>query len=271
MKTLQGSVVIVVAFSLLSCGFFGALTPAPREHARDPGSQAYDPDAPGPVTDLTATAGDGEIVLAWVNPEDEDFEGVIVRHMDGVSPAGPTDGTQIYAGAETTFTHTELTNGTTYYYTVFAHDGVPNYSTGAEAQATVGQTDSIPPEVMEQIIIARQYIGYFQTGYYLLIVFMVLLAAGIVLINRNVRDATRVLGIVLLVYGVLELAAFFYARNLVPPSLPLHDLPASLQPWVLGVYGDLLAPLQILGLVVLVAGAVLLVVSFVYRPRRAED
>ena len=130
---------------------------------------------------------------------------------------------------------------------------------------------SIPPEVMEQMMLARQYIGYFQTGYYYLIGFMVLLVLGIILINRNVRGTTRSLGIALLIYGALEFAGVYVARNFMPTSLPLPDIPSSLQMWLMGLSGDLLAPLQMFSLGVLIGGVVLLVVSFVYKPRIAED
>ena len=130
---------------------------------------------------------------------------------------------------------------------------------------------SIPPEVMEQMILARQYIDYFQTYYYVLIGFMVLLVLGIILINRSVRGTTRSLGIALLIYGALEFAGVYVARNFMPTSLPLPDIPSSLQMWLMGLFGDLLAPLQMFSLGVLIGGVVLLVVSFVYKPRIAED
>ncbi len=129
----------------------------------------------------------------------------------------------------------------------------------------------IPPEVMEQMMLARQYIGYFQTAYSALIGFMVLLVLGIILINRNVRGTTRSLGISLLIYGALEFAGVYVARNFMPTSLPLPDIPSSLQMWLMGLFGDLLAPLQMFSLGVLIGGVVLLVVSFVYKPRMAED
>lgn len=129
----------------------------------------------------------------------------------------------------------------------------------------------ISSEVMDQIILARQYIGYFQTGYYALIGFMVLLVLGIVLIHHNVRESTRSLGISLLVYGVLEFVGVFIARNYVPTILPLEELPSSLEVWLTGLYGDFLAPLQWFSLGVLIGGIILVVVSFVYKPREAED
>jgi hypothetical protein len=130
---------------------------------------------------------------------------------------------------------------------------------------------SIPPEAMEQMLLVRQNIHSFQTYYYYLIGFMVILAAGIVLINRNVRGSARGLGIIFLIYGVLEFAGVYLASNLAPTSLPLHDIPLSLQPWLMGIYSDLLVPLQMFSLGALIGGVVLLVVSFVYKPREEED
>ncbi len=129
----------------------------------------------------------------------------------------------------------------------------------------------IPPDVMTQLTQARQYISYAQTVYYALIGFMVLLIALIILIHRDVRKSTRDLGITLLLYGAIEFAGVFLARNFMPSGLPLHQIPSSLQTWVLGLTSDLLAPLQTFSIGVMAAGVVLLVVSFVYKPRAAEE
>jgi len=129
---------------------------------------------------------------------------------------------------------------------------------------------SIPPDVMEQIIRARQGIGYFQTGYYVLIGFLVLLILGVVLINRNVKDITRGLGITFLTYGVLEYVGIFLAKYFVPFFPTLSGIPSSLQMWVLGVYDNLFTPLEMFSLGCLIGGVVLIIVSFVYRPRTAE-
>lgn len=131
-----------------------------------------------------------------------------------------------------------------------------------------GESD-IPPETMAQIMQARQYISYFQTGYYVLMGFMVLLVLAIILIQRDVRRITRGLGITLLIYGAIEFAGLYVARNYLPTSLPLDQIPSSLQMWALGLVSDFLAPLQAFSLGLLIGGVVLLVVSFVYRPRAA--
>jgi len=129
----------------------------------------------------------------------------------------------------------------------------------------------ISSDVMEQIVLARQYVSYFRTGYYALIAFMVLLVLGIILIHRNVKDSTRTLGIGFLIYGIIEFASVYVLRNFVPNTLPLDDLPSTLQTWLLGLYGDFLAPLQWFSLGILILGAILLAASFIYRPGEVED
>jgi len=129
---------------------------------------------------------------------------------------------------------------------------------------------SIPPEVMAQIIQARQYISYAQMAYYGLIGLMVLLVLGIVLLHRSVKGATRELGITFLLYGALEYAGVWATRNFMPTSLPLPDIPSSLQPWLTGLISDFVAPLEILGIGLMAGGAALIIVSIVYPRWRGE-
>ena len=129
----------------------------------------------------------------------------------------------------------------------------------------------IPPEAMAQIVQAKQVISYFRFGYYLLIAFMVLLVIGIILLRRDVRKITRPLGISLLVYGAMEFAGVLVARNYLPLSMPLSGIPPSLQTLVVGLFSDMLAPLQAFSLSLLIGGVVLLAVSFIYRRGAAGD
>ena len=122
-----------------------------------------------------------------------------------------------------------------------------------------------------QIVQVRQVIGYYQTGYYVLIGFLVLLILGVVLINRNVKDITRGLGITFLAYGALEYVGIFLAKYFVPSLPPLSGIPSSLQVWVLGVYDNLFTPLEMFSLGCLIGGVVLIIASFVYRPHMAEE
>ena len=130
---------------------------------------------------------------------------------------------------------------------------------------------SIPPEVMAQLIMVREIIGYAQMAYYGLIGLMVLLVLGIILLHRSVKGATRELGITFLIYGALEYASVWATRNFLPTTLPLPDMPPSLQTWLTGLIGDLVAPLETLGIGLMVGGAVLIIVSIVYPRWRREE
>lgn len=128
----------------------------------------------------------------------------------------------------------------------------------------------IPPEVMSQIVQARQYISYVQTAYYGLIGLMVVLVLGIILLHRSVKRATRELGITFLIYGIIEYASVWATQRYLP-EMPLLDMPLSIQTWLNGFIADLIAPMQVLGIGLMVGGAALIIVSIVYpRLRRAE-
>ncbi len=128
--------------------------------------------------------------------------------------------------------------------------------------------DSLSPEVQAQLEQARQYIAYFQLGYKLLIGFMLLLILGIVLINRQVRGATRKLGTIFVTYGAFEYAGIFTAKYFAGAQLAQFPVPPQLQAWIPQVFGDLLAPLEMFSLGLLIGGVVLLIVSFIYKPRQ---
>jgi len=127
---------------------------------------------------------------------------------------------------------------------------------------------SLGPEVLAQLEQARQYIGYFQLGYKLLIGFILLLILGIILINREVRGATRKLGIIFTTYGAFEYLGIFIIKNLAGTQLTKLDVPAQLQTLLPQLLSDFLAPLEIFSICIMVAGVALIIVSFVYKPRQ---
>ncbi|MFH0768685.1 MAG: hypothetical protein V1932_03850, partial [Chloroflexota bacterium] len=92
---------------------------------------------------------------------------------------------------------------------------------------------------------------------------------GIILIHHQVKGATRSLGTTFLTYGAFEYAGIFIAKYFAGTQLKLPDIPQSLQAWVPQFFNDLMAPLQTFSLVLLVGGAVLIIISFVYKPRQA--
>ncbi len=118
---------------------------------------------------------------------------------------------------------------------------------------------------------ARGYIGYFQLGFGLSIGFILLLIAGIILVYRQIRAGTRVLGIVFLAYGTLELVGVFIVRSLARAQIMSADIPASVQEWLVRLAGGSLTPLLIFVIALLLVGAALVAVSFAYRSRRQPE
>jgi len=139
---------------------------------------------------------------------------------------------------------------------------------GTEAPAEIA---SALAEVEEVLAEARQYVGYFQLGYNLLIGFILLLILGIVLINRQVKGATRKLGIIFLTYGVPMYVGTFIAKYFARTQLTQLDLPAQFQTLLPQFLSDVLAPLVMFSLGILIAGVVLIIVSFVYKPRQPSS
>jgi endonuclease/exonuclease/phosphatase family metal-dependent hydrolase len=99
-------------------------------------SGAVDTIPPGDVSGFTATPSDGQVLLTWVNPVDDDLTGVLIRRSEAGYPTGPADGYLVYNDTGTSKVDTNLHNGTQYYYTALAYDAVPNYSSAAQAMAS---------------------------------------------------------------------------------------------------------------------------------------
>ena len=132
---------------------------------------------------------------------------------------------------------------------------------GIETQADITEALVEVEEVLEQ---ARQYVGYFQLGYKLLIGFMVLLIAGIILINRNVKTTTRGLGTTFLSYGVPWLVVTLVSKHFAGRWLAPFDIPSSIQEFLPAFINDSLAPMLMLSIGLVVVGIVLITISFVY-------
>ena len=124
-------------------------------------------------------------------------------------------------------------------------------------------------EAEETLDTASEFVGYYQAGFIILIVFILLTIGGIVLIQRNVRRSTRLLGIVFIIYGVIEYVGIVIGRGAAESAIP-DDVPASMETWLAGFAADALAPLEIVSIVALALGAALLITSFVYRRHQTE-
>ncbi len=99
---------------------------------------------PGDVTNVEVNTAPGEVAISWDNPSDPDLKGIKVLRRTGAYPSGPRDSgaVQVHNGpvSETSFTDTGLSDGTKYYYAIFAYDPVRNYSSGAYVSATPGES-----------------------------------------------------------------------------------------------------------------------------------
>jgi len=138
------------------------------------------------------------------------------------------------------------------------------------SEFAIGES-SLPPDIMPVVALIRQNAGYIETAYYGLIALMVVLVLCLILVHRSVKGATRELGVTFLIYGALEYAGVWATQRYLP-SLPLPDMPSSLQTWLNGLIIDLVAPMQVLGIGLMAAGAALIIVSIVYpRLRPAEE
>jgi hypothetical protein len=109
---------------------------------------------PGAPSAVGADAAIGQITLTWTYPDDADLEGVSVRYSTDSYPATSKDGSPVENGAggvftggpgtDTSFVHTDLVDGITYFYSLFAFDEVPYYSEPAQVEASPG--DAVPPD-----------------------------------------------------------------------------------------------------------------------------
>ena len=96
-----------------------------------------DTTAPSAPSSFTATSSSTTVSLSWTNPVDSDFLSNTIRSGTGSYPTSSTGGTAVASGVTGTSTsQTGLSDGT-YYYSIFARDLRGNYSTAAQATATV--------------------------------------------------------------------------------------------------------------------------------------
>ncbi len=99
---------------------------------------------------LTVTPGDEQNLLEWINPPDDDLAGILIVYRTDTYPTNPADGTVIYDGLAETYLHTGLTNGVTYYYSVFAYDDAGQFSSGALGSGTPFGPEEPPEEEEEE-------------------------------------------------------------------------------------------------------------------------
>lgn len=128
------------------------------------------------------------------------------------------------------------------------------------------EIENATTEFEDQLIEVRVYIGYFRIGFFVLIGLMLIIEGGIILIQRSVKGACRVLGITFLIYGALWLAGILVIRHLVPGFIQqtTTDIPHAIANLMPMLIRQLTSPLFMVSLVCLIGGIVLILVSLIY-------
>jgi hypothetical protein len=126
---------------------------------------------------------------------------------------------------------------------------------------------TIDSSTMQTLQDVRRGVGYFQTWYPWLIVLLVVLAGLIFLVNWSIKTPTRVLGIILIVIGIVDLVGIILLRTLPAVQWAADamntDVSPALQTWIQGLVSDIGGVLLPLTIGILVVGVALLVVSIV--------
>ena len=112
---------------------------------------------------------------------------------------------------------------------------------------------------------AREWIVYYQEGFWGLVGLTLFIVLCIILVNRDVKAICRILGSVLVPYGVIETAGIIVARVLAHSQMAkVSDMPQSLQPWLAQFIDASTTPLLIFAISCAALGIVLFIVSFIY-------
>jgi hypothetical protein len=105
---------------------------------------------PSPPTNFKATQEvSGDLILTWTASASPDTVGTMLKFLTAShSPTIEGEGqfiTNVLTTAAQSYRHTGLTDGTTYYYSAFAYDAAPNYSSPASTDEV--SNDTLPPSV----------------------------------------------------------------------------------------------------------------------------
>lgn len=101
--------------------------------------------APSAPTNVTATPGDGEVTISWDSVPGATSYNIYWAKSTGVSKTNYEGKIEdIKDITKTSYTHTGLTNGTTYYYVVIAENSYGESGDSAEISATPSATGTAP-------------------------------------------------------------------------------------------------------------------------------
>ena len=127
-------------------------------------------------------------------------------------------------------------------------------------------------EAEESLEEPRQYIGYFLGGYMGLLALIGVCVLAIIGLHRQVKGASRQLGITALTCGIVQFVAVLLGRNyattLVAEEIAMGDMPQAIQGLPELLITDFTAPLQTLSIGLIAVGVILIAVSIVYPRAR---
>jgi len=124
-------------------------------------------------------------------------------------------------------------------------------------------------EAQEELDSAREYFGFFYLGIAIHVVLALLIIGGIALLIRRFNLTMRVLGIVFIIYGVIEYLSIRIISSVFDSGFLLEvsetDIPTSLLIWFDGFMTDFLSPMEMYAFIILALGIIMLVISLIYH------
>jgi hypothetical protein len=129
-------------------------------------------------------------------------------------------------------------------------------------------------DTMNSLRDVRKYISYFKMAYIWLIIFVIVMAGLIFLINWNdIKASMRSLGIDLLIFGILNLVGVLVLKSLSLTGMigGFSEMPVSMQDWAEGVITDVTGIMMIFSIIILAAGVILTVASFFVKKQQTGD
>ncbi len=85
----------------------------------------------------------GKLILNWTNPTNNNVTAIIIVRKTAQEPTNIDDGEKIFEGTSTSYTDTNLVNGTKYFYLVVTTDGKGHFSKGVIIYGI--PQDKLPP------------------------------------------------------------------------------------------------------------------------------
>ncbi|MDD5190520.1 MAG: hypothetical protein PHE50_05705 [Dehalococcoidales bacterium] len=132
--------------------------------------------------------------------------------------------------------------------------------------------DSGTRDFETQLTDVRTGIKYFRLAFLGLIGLILVIIGGIVLIYRSVKDSCRSLGITFTIYGAITFAIVMVVRYIAPVLARnnVEDMPQFVSDMLPKLIGHLTSPLFIVGLVCLLGGIAMIVISVIYPRMQAK-